>query len=88
MTMLIKIQYSVPPPPFPVFGRSVNPIPARGADHAHPFTTCPSRFLDDAPPLHYYITQSWKSKKTMPTIVISVLKVDTTKVGFVRFPTF
>jgi len=37
--------------PPPIFGRLVNPIPIKGADYAHQITTCPSRFLDNAPPL-------------------------------------
>ena len=32
----------------PVFGRSVNPIPTRGADYAHHITTIPPRFFDGA----------------------------------------
>ena len=38
-------------PPPQIFGRLVNPIPIKGADYAHQITTCPSRFLDNAPPL-------------------------------------
>ena len=40
-----------------------------GADYAHPITTCPSRVLDDAPPLQYML---WKmtSKPTYYVLYI------------------